>query len=41
MFKEREFEATTEYLSTIVFLKHHPLKNEACLFIFKLVDGIL
>ena len=31
--------ATTEYLSTIVLLNRHPLKNEAYLFICKLVDG--
>ena len=31
--------AITEYPSTIVFLKRHPLKNEAYLFICKLVDG--
>ena len=33
------FGATREYPSTIEFLKRHPLKNEACLFICKLVDG--
>ena len=31
--------ATTEYPSNIVFLKQYPLKNEANLFICKLVAG--
>ena len=31
--------AIPEYLPTIVFLKRHPLKNEAYLLICKLVDG--
>ena len=34
-----KFGATTEYPSIIVFLKRHPWKNEAYLFICKLVNG--
>ena len=36
--KKKTLGATTEYPSTTVFLKWHPLKNQAYLFICKLVD---
>lgn len=36
--KKKTLGATTEYPSTTVFLKWHPSKKQAYLFIFKLVD---